>query len=223
MASIQQASIAQVVEDQSPVLGGDLDGGDNSIYGVVDISVGTDDGAGNSLLYTVDVSASAVVTEVQAEGSQSVKDWYLKSDGSIRVYGKNSLNVIYTGTESIFYTSLHPTTDATYRNGTPTRRWATTYTNGIATSVETFTAASDTLDDNNHTCLCDCTSNAITLNLPVGVTGTQYVIKKTDATANAVTVDANGSELIDGAATQTISTQYDSITIVSDGSNWFIS
>jgi len=223
MATIQTPSIAQVVEDQTPVLGGDLDGGDNSIYGVVDISVGTDDGAGNSLLYTVDVSASAVVTEVQAEGSTAIKDWYLKSDGSIRVYGKNSLNVIYTSTESIFYTTFQPDTDGARNNGTNTKRWATTYTDGIATNVETFTASSDTLDDNNHTCLCDCTSNAITLNLPVGVSGTQYVIKKTDATANAVTVDANGSELIDGAATQTITTQYESITIVSDGSNWFIS
>ena len=222
MATIQTPSIAAVVEDQTPALGGDLDGGGNSIYGVVDISVGTDDGAGNSLLYTVDTSGAAVITEVQAEGSESVKDWYLKSDGSIRIYGKNSLNVIYTSTESIFYTTFQPDTDGARSNGTNTRRWSTAYVKGIATDVETFTAASDTLDDKNHTCLCDCTSNAITINLPAGVSGTQYVIKKIDSTANAVTIDANGSELIDGAATLAVSTQYDSITITSDGSNWFL-
>jgi hypothetical protein len=222
MATIQTPSIASVVEDQSPVLGGDLDGGDNSIHGVIDISVGTDDGAGNSLLYTVDLSGSAVITEVQAEGGESVKDWYLKSDGSIRVYGKNSLNVIYTSTESIFYTTFQPDTDGLRNNGTNTKRWATTYTSGIATDVETFTSSSNTLDAKNHTCLCDCTSNAVTLNLPAGVSGTQYVVKKIDATANAVTVNANGGELIDGSATLAISTQYDSINVVSDGSNWFL-
>jgi hypothetical protein len=42
--------------------------------------------------------------------------------------------------------------------GTSTSRWGTTYTEGIATDVETFTAASDTLDALNNVALCDCTS-----------------------------------------------------------------
>ena len=99
-----------------------------------------------------------------------------------------------------------------------------TYTKGIATDVETFTAASDTLDAKNNVALCDCTSNNITINLPAASTasGLQYHIKKTDASANTVTIDANGSETIDGSATYVISTQYNSITVVSDGSNWNI-
>ena len=108
--------------------------------------------------------------------------------------------------------------------GTTSQRWATTYTDGIATDVETFTAASDTLDAKNNVALCDCTSNNITINLPAASTasGLQYHIKKIDASANTVTIDGNGSETIDGALTQVISTQYNSITVVSDGSNWFI-
>lgn len=52
--------------------------------------------------------------------------------------------------------------------------------------------------------------------------GKIFYIKKVDATANTVTVDGYSTQTIDGAATNVISTQYDSITIVSDGSNWHI-
>lgn len=95
---------------------------------------------------------------------------------------------------------------------------------GVSFNVETFTAASDTLDANNHTCLCDCTSNAITINLPAAAshTGRVYEIKKIDATGNVVTIDGNGSETIDGALTIQISFQYESVTLVSDGTNWSI-
>ena len=71
--------------------------------------------------------------------------------------------------------------------------------------------------------LCDCTSNAITVNLPTAV-GNQarLTIKKIDSTANTVTIDAAGSQTIDGGLTSVISAQYSSITVVSDNSNWHI-
>ncbi len=89
--------------------------------------------------------------------------------------------------------------------------------------VQTVTASSVTLNGEDHIVICDCTSNAITVNLPAASTsGRIYSIKKIDASGNAVTVDGNGSETIDGATTATISSQYDDIRIVSDGSNWHI-
>lgn len=66
---------------------------------------------------------------------------------------------------------------------------------------------------------------ARTLTLPTmaGSAGAWYTIKKTSADAAAVTIDTPGAETIDGAATNTeVDAQYDSITIVSDGSNWHI-
>ncbi len=94
----------------------------------------------------------------------------------------------------------------------------------MSIAVETFTATSDTLDLNNHTCLCDCTSNDVTLNLPAAstATGTVYHIKKTDASAYTIIVDGNSTETIDGTTTITLTAQYESVTIVCDGSNWFI-
>ena len=40
--------------------------------------------------------------------------------------------------------------------------------------------------------------------------------------ANQVTIDADGSETIDDETTQTLPSQYDSIHIVSDGTEWWI-
>lgn len=90
--------------------------------------------------------------------------------------------------------------------------------------IETVTASSDTLDETNHVVLCDCTSNTITINLPTasGISGRIYHIKKIDSSANAVTIDGNGGETVDGTTTKVLSSQYDSVMIVSDGSNWLI-
>ena len=45
---------------------------------------------------------------------------------------------------------------------------------------------------------------------------------KVDSSANAVTVDGNGSENINGSADQPLNAQYDFMNVVSDGANWFI-
>lgn len=71
--------------------------------------------------------------------------------------------------------------------------------------------------------LCDCTANNITINLPTAVGNTAtFDIKKTDATANTVTVDPAAAETIDGGATAVILTQYASVESVSDNANWRI-
>lgn len=76
--------------------------------------------------------------------------------------------------------------------------------------------ANYTVTANDHTIECDATSGAITLTLPAvsgARAGTQYTLKKTDASANAVTFDGNASETIDGATTVSTTTQWASITI----------
>lgn len=72
--------------------------------------------------------------------------------------------------------------------------------------------------------LVDASGGDATINLPtaVGISGKEYVVKKTDASAYTVTVAPDGAETIDGEATLVIGTQYDSYTLVSDGSNWMI-
>ena len=81
-----------------------------------------------------------------------------------------------------------------------------------------------TLGWDDNTVFADATSGAITVNLraATNMTGKVYTIKKTDASANAVTVDPNGTETVDGAATYALTVQYQSVTIACDGTNWYI-
>lgn len=53
-----------------------------------------------------------------------------------------------------------------------------------------------------------------------GNAGKIITVKKTDSSANAVTLDGNASETLDGATTATLTTQHDSATFVCDGTNW---
>lgn len=87
--------------------------------------------------------------------------------------------------------------------------------------VETVTTTHTA--DEKEVILCNATSGAFIINLPTATTNTnkQYIIKKTDTSSNKVTVDANGTETIDGQLTQDLR-KYDSITIISDGIGWQI-
>lgn len=79
--------------------------------------------------------------------------------------------------------------------------------------------------DQNKTILVNATSGNITITLLASATagsGFELTIKKTDSTANTVTIDGNGSETIDGATTQVLAFQNNSMTIISDGTNWQI-
>lgn len=66
----------------------------------------------------------------------------------------------------------------------------------------------------------DCTANTFTVTLPtaVGIAGKQYCVKNSGS--GVVTVDANGSETIDGSLTFILATQYEAIWLISDGANW---
>lgn len=65
-------------------------------------------------------------------------------------------------------------------------------------------------------------AGGITFTLPtaVGFAGQEIIIK--NSTTGTLTIDANGTETIDGGLTATLEDQYESITLVSDGSNWSI-
>lgn len=71
----------------------------------------------------------------------------------------------------------------------------------------------------------DATSGAVTISLLAAATagdGFQVAVKKVDSSANAVTLDGNSSETIDGGATLALANQYEVAVLTSDGSNWHI-
>jgi hypothetical protein len=100
---------------------------------------------------------------------------------------------------------------------------------GIGVQIPVVIATIDNTDspydqlETNGMILCDTTSGSITINLlpAADFEGKRIVIKKTIA-ANSVTIVADGSETIDGAATRVLYTLDESYTLISDGADWYV-
>ena len=92
----------------------------------------------------------------------------------------------------------------------------------IGNTVEKSSGYTATATD--YAIMCDASGGGFTITLPAVAshTGRVYHIKKIDSSGNLVTVDGNSSETIDDATTATLASQYDAITIQSDGDEWFI-
>jgi len=94
----------------------------------------------------------------------------------------------------------------------------------LATAVSAITVNS-TLNESHSVVLASTpgvSDVVITLPTAVGIAGRQYTIKKTDAAAHTVVIDANGTETIDGASLYNLTTFNKYVTIVSNGFNWFV-
>ena len=73
--------------------------------------------------------------------------------------------------------------------------------------------------DNDHVCIA---GGAITVTLPAAANGREVVVKHAAAANQVVTIATPSSETIDGGASYALDIQYSSVTLISDGTNWFI-
>lgn len=66
-------------------------------------------------------------------------------------------------------------------------------------------------------------ASAVTVTLPTAADNTDRIItiSKVDSGAGAVTIDGEGAETIDGAASRLLYGQYNDVTLVCSGSQWF--
>jgi hypothetical protein len=80
-------------------------------------------------------------------------------------------------------------------------------------STDTFATANETIN---------CTSGTFIVDLPtaVGIQGTTYTL--VNSGTGVITLDANGTETINGSLTIDLSTQYISRTVQSDNTNWIV-
>jgi len=95
----------------------------------------------------------------------------------------------------------------------------------VGTTVVTITSVDSPYTISTaDTVLSNGAGGAITVNLPtaVGISGRVLLIKRINSGANKTTVDGNGAQTIDGAATVDLTKQYETLMIQSDGSNWMI-
>ena len=96
------------------------------------------------------------------------------------------------------------------------------YANHYLSQITTYSVATG---DRGKLILCNTGAGAFTINLlSAASAGIGFLIgvKKTSADANAVTIDGNSTETIDGALTDTIATQYKVVWYMCDGTNWQI-
>ena len=63
---------------------------------------------------------------------------------------------------------------------------------------------------------------SVTLPSAVGVTGKNYIVKRTNAGSNSVTILTTGGQTIDGQSSYLLSAQYAGISVMSNGSEWLI-
>jgi hypothetical protein len=71
--------------------------------------------------------------------------------------------------------------------------------------------------------LADCTSGNLTLSLPENDTaGKIVVVKRIDSSANNVIISRTGSDTIDGSTEFRLYHIYETLTVVSNGANWYI-
>lgn len=100
----------------------------------------------------------------------------------------------------------------------------------FTTGVESISIAVDdivtplALTSNSFLVKVDASSGNVTIDLLAASSqnGVVYIFKKIDSSGNSVTIDANGSETIDGEGTIVLNLQYAYVTIACDGDEWFI-
>jgi len=92
---------------------------------------------------------------------------------------------------------------------------------GAALKVK-YTPVSGTYTVAANDCVVDCTANTFTVTLPTaaGAQGQIYTVKNSGT--GVITVAAAGGEFIDGAATQLLVVQYQSISMISTNTGWRI-
>lgn len=93
-------------------------------------------------------------------------------------------------------------------------------TGGGSSSTIPFTSKTGAYTIDNTDCMVDCTAGTFTVTLPtaVGLEGKYFIVKNSGI--GIITIDAYGSETIDGVLNKILAVQYESLTMISDGTNW---
>lgn len=127
---------------------------------------------------------------------------------------------VVTNDASGVMTSVAPGTSGNVLKSDGTQWTSGTFTQ--ANLAVTSKTSGYTATGSDDVIICNASGGAFTITLPAAASNTGKMLKiiKTGSDFNAITIDGNASETIDGTTTVQISLPGDSIDIVCDGSNW---
>jgi hypothetical protein len=171
-------------------------------------------GTANQILYQSGVGVTAFATA----GNYGV---VTTGSTGTPIVTAGAAGVLQGAAASIPVWTTTPTLTGTNFSGIP---WSALPTTG--SPAFTITAAAKTsaypVTANDDIILCDATSGAFSVTLLASPTaGMNFTIKKIDVSANAITIAGNGKN-IDGAASQSVPAQWNSMTVVYNGTAWYI-
>jgi hypothetical protein len=100
-----------------------------------------------------------------------------------------------------------------------------TYLQGGGATRGTYrtVTTSGNVQSGDYLLICDATAGSITITLPPAalVPGRIYAFKRISSGANTVTVDGYAAETIDGAASHSLTPQWNSLILMTNGVAWF--
>lgn len=155
---------------------------------------------------------------------------------SLQLWFNQLKQFLDAGTGSIPWSSVNKTGSSLADLATRDHNLLTTIQGGQATEYYHLTArqhnnltalttlsSTTTLGNTHGYVLVNAAGGAVTIDLPAASGRYRFHIKRINSGANNVVIDANGSDTIEGAGTVTLTAQYQSRTIYSDGSGvWYI-
>lgn len=184
------------------------------------------DGLFNSVpALLVTKGGTAANSAVSARANLGILDMGTQAPSAIAVTGGTSRSVAHT-TSTIDSTPIGVTTPSTGKFTSVTFSDLTVMTsasNNYSANVVVKTAnATLASGQSRQLVLCDATIGSFQVTLPtaVGIAGQIFDVKKTDSTVSPVVIGTTSAQTIDDNASVSIFSQFDSYTVVSDGTNW---
>lgn len=92
----------------------------------------------------------------------------------------------------------------------------------LSGNTQVFTTAYTATGTDYNLIFTGTTAATLTLPTAVGITGRMYCIKNASSNISTLTIATTSSQTIDGASTATLNNSYQTLSVVSDGSNWYI-
>jgi hypothetical protein len=175
--------------------------------------------------YNSGLSASALVLDTSASVDPSAPQVTVKGDDISATYGNMRMRWLATDANNAtlqLFTSTDPRITLN-NNGSATFKGAL---NAPLVSVTSITDANSpyTVLASDAYIGVDNSANAVTVNLPAGTTGRKITIYDYAGTASlgTITINRASTNTINGSTSTTLTTNYQSVTLLFTGGNWTI-